>query len=319
MISYIVRRLSQALLTLLLVSILIFLAMRFLPGDPILMYMGQDTVNHMSIEQVEAMRHEFGLDKSLPSQYVSWISGVVRGDFGVSIAFGEPVTDIIIKRVPISLYLGSLTFIIFNLIGIPAGVICAIRRGKWLDTIITVLANIGITIPVFWLGILLIYLFGLYLNWLPIYGYTSPFTDFWLSSRQIIMPVICMCVLPIASTARQARSSMLEVMQQDYIRTAWSKGLRERLIVMRHALKNGLIPVVTLTGLGISNIVAGSVLVETVFNIPGMGRLAVTSVINQDYPVVQAVVLFISTVVVLANLTVDLSYGWLDPRVQYNK
>ena len=317
MTSYIIRRLLQALVTLFIVSLLIFLGMRFLPGDPILMYMGQDTITHMSIEQVEAIRHQFGLDKPLVSQYVSWIYGVIQGDFGVSIAYREPVIDLMLKRLPISIHLGFLTLIIFNLIGIPAGVICAIRRGGWLDTVITILANLGITVPVFWLGILMIYLFGLYLNWLPIYGYTSPFTDFWLSTRQIIMPLICLCVLPIASTARQARSSMLEVMHQDYIRTAWSKGLRERVIIMRHAMKNGLIPVVTLTGLGIANVIAGAVLVETVFNIPGFGRLAVTSVLNQDYPIVQGVVLIVSTVVVLTNLAVDLSYGWLDPRVQY--
>jgi len=317
MTSYIIRRLLQALVTLFIVSLLIFLGMRFLPGDPILMYMGQDTITHMSFEQVEAIRHQFGLDKPLVSQYVSWIYGVIQGDFGVSIAYREPVIDLMLKRLPISIHLGFLTLIIFNLIGIPAGVICAIRRGGWLDTVITILANLGITVPVFWLGILMIYLFGLYLNWLPIYGYTSPFTDFWLSTRQIIMPLICLCVLPIASTARQARSSMLEVMHQDYIRTAWSKGLRERVIIMRHAMKNGLIPVVTLTGLGIANVIAGAVLVETVFNIPGFGRLAVTSVLNQDYPIVQGVVLIVSTVVVLTNLAVDLSYGWLDPRVQY--
>jgi peptide/nickel transport system permease protein len=317
MTSYIIRRLLQALVTLFIVSLLIFLGMRFLPGDPILMYMGQDTITHMSIEQVEAIRHQFGLDKPLVSQYVSWIYGVIRGDFGVSIAYREPVIDLMLKRLPISIHLGFLTLIIFNLVGIPAGVICAIRRGGWLDTVITILANLGITVPVFWLGILMIYLFGLYLNWLPIYGYTSPFTDFWLSTKQIIMPLICLCVLPIASTARQARSSMLEVMHQDYIRTAWSKGLKERVIIIRHALKNGLIPVVTLTGLGIANVIAGAVLVETVFNIPGFGRLAVTSVLNQDYPIVQGVVLIVSTVVVLTNLAVDLSYGWLDPRVQY--
>jgi len=317
MTSYIIRRLLQALVTLFIVSLLIFLGMRFLPGDPILMYMGQDTITHMSFEQVEAIRHQFGLDKPLVSQYVSWIYGVIQGDFGVSIAYREPVIDLMLKRLPISIHLGFLTLIIFNLIGIPAGVICAIRRGGWLDTVITILANLGITVPVFWLGILMIYLFGLYLNWLPIYGYTSPFTDFWLSTRQIIMPLICLCVLPIASTARQARSSMLEVMHQDYIRTAWSKGLRERVIIMRHAMKNGLIPVVTLTGLGIANVIAGAVLVETVFNIPGFGRLAATSVLNQDYPIVQGVVLIVSTVVVLTNLAVDLSYGWLDPRVQY--
>jgi peptide/nickel transport system permease protein len=163
----------------------------------------------------------------------------------------------------------------------------------------------------------MIYFFGLYLGILPVFGYTSPFTDFWLSTKQVIMPVICLAVFPIASITRQTRSSMLEVMQQDYVRTAWSKGLRERAIVVRHALKNGLIPVVTLLGMNVGIIIGGSVLIETVFNIPGMGRLAVDAIINQDYPMVQGVVLLVAAAVALTNLSVDLSYGWLDPRIRY--
>jgi peptide/nickel transport system permease protein len=164
---------------------------------------------------------------------------------------------------------------------------------------------------------MMIYVFGLYLHWLPVQGYTSPFTDFWLNTRQIVMPVICLALFPIASNTRQTRSSMLEVMRQDYIRTAWAKGLRERLVIFKHALKNGLVPVITLKGMGIAGIFGGQVFVEQIFNIPGMGRLSVNAIFNQDYAVIQGVMLLIAGVMLLANLLVDLSYGWLDPRVRY--
>jgi peptide/nickel transport system permease protein len=292
--------------------------MRLLPGDPILMLVTATEQAEYNEEQIEKLRHEFGLDRPIIVQYLDWIVDVFRGDFGTSILNRQPVIKELRRRLPITLYLGGLSFIIGHLIGIPAGVISAVRRGKWMDGTVTSLANIGITIPNFWLGILLMYTFSLSLGLLPIMGYTSPFEDFWLSTKQIILPVICLAIFPIAGSARQTRSSMLEVMGQDYIRTAASKGLTERLIVFRHALKNGLIPILTLAGMGIPIILGGSVFIETIFVIPGLGRLLVGSVINQDYPYVQGVVLIIATTVVLSNLVVDLAYGWLDPRVRYN-
>ena len=306
-----------AVFVLLLVSILVFLAMHFLPGDPVLIHVSSSRLAQITQAELDQLRHEYGLDKSLPVQYFDWMSGVVHGDFGLSIAQQKPVWDMISSRVPISLYLGFLALIVFLIIGIPAGTICALRRGTWVDNVVTSLANLGLTAPVFWVGILMIWVIGLELKWLPIYGYTSPFEDFWTSTRQIVMPVICLALFPIASTARQTRSAMLEVMRQDYIRTAWSKGLKERMIIIRHAMKNGLLPVVILIGLSISNILGGEVLVETIFNIPGMGRLTVTAILNHDYPVVQGIVLIIASSVVLINLLVDLSCGWLDPRIRY--
>lgn len=316
--TYIIRRLIQAVLVLLLATCIIFCIMRLLPGDPILLYLSQDDYSRMtSEEEIAALRHRFGLDKSLPRQYVDWISGVVRGDLGDSIFWGTTVKEEIARALPVTFHLGIITFILAQFIGIPAGVICAVKRGKWSDTVLTVFANIGITAPVFWVGILFIYLFGLHLGLLPIQGYTSPFEDFWLSTRKIIMPVFCLLLFPVSGTVRQTRSAMLEVIRQDYIRTAWSKGLTERTIIMRHAVKNGIIPVVTLAGMGIPMILGGQVLIETVFNIPGMGRLAVDALFSQDYAIVQGVALVMSTIVVLSNLTVDISYGWLDPRVRY--
>jgi peptide/nickel transport system permease protein len=236
---------------------------------------------------------------------------------GTSILNRQPVIQELLRRLPVTLHLGGLAFIIGHIIGVPAGIISAVRRGSCIDTVATTLANLGITIPNFWLGIMLMYSFGLYLGWLPIMGYTSPFEDFWLNTRQIVMPVFCLAIFPLAGSARQARSSMLEVMGQDYIRTAASKGLTERVIIMRHALKNGLIPILTLAGTGIPIILGGSVFIETIFVIPGLGRLAVSSVINKDYPYVQGVTLLIAITAVLSNLVVDLAYGWIDPRVHY--
>ena len=315
--AFIIRRLIQAVVVLFLVSIIVFFAMRLLPGDPILMLVTSTEQAEYNEEQIRNLRHEFGLDRPIIIQYTDWISGVFRGDFGTSILNRQPVIKELRRRLPITLYLGGLSFIIGHLIGIPAGIISAVRRGKWIDAAVTSLANIGITIPNFWLGIILMYTFSLYLGWLPVMGYTSPFENFWLSTRQLILPVICLAIFPIAGSARQTRSSMLEVMGQDYIRTAASKGLTEHAIIFRHALKNGLIPILTLAGMGVPIILGGSVFIETIFVIPGLGRLLVGSVINQDYPYVQGVILIIAMTVVLINLLVDIAYGWLDPRIRY--
>jgi peptide/nickel transport system permease protein len=217
----------------------------------------------------------------------------------------------------VTAYLGILAFILGIIIGVTLGVISAVKRATWLDTIVTICANIGITIPIFWLGIMLILLFGVQLKWLPTMGYTSPLVNFTLSTKQVIMPVLCLAIFPIASNARQARSSLLEILHQDYIRTGWAKGLSARVVILKHALRNGLIPIVTLAGMGIPSIIGGSVLVEQVFNIPGMGRMAVNALFQRDYPYVQAVTLVVTVAVVLSNLLVDLSYGWLDPRIRY--
>jgi peptide/nickel transport system permease protein len=318
MTNFIIRRLILAAIVLFLVSVLVFLSMRLLPGDPVLAFVSSSSIQQVTEEQLNQIRAEYGLDKPLPQQYASWIGGVFRGDFGKSILNKSPVIDEILRRLPITLYIGLLSFIVAIMVGIPAGVLCAVRRGSWVDNLVTTLSNIGITVPTFWLGIILIYVFALHFKWLPVMGYTSPFDDFLKSTRQLIMPVFCLALGPIAGNARQARSSMLEVIHKDYIRTAWSKGLTERAIVMKHALKNGLMPVVTLSGMAIGGILGGSVLIEQVFNIPGMGRLAVTSVMNQDYPYVQAIALIMALSIVLSNLLVDISYGWLDPRVHYD-
>ncbi len=282
------------------------------------LYLAQSDIEKISAQDLANLRHEYGLDKSLPLQYFDWVSGVLRGDFGTSIFIRQRVISLIASRIPITMHLGILSLIVSSIFGITFGVICGIKRGKWVDTFLTILANVGITTPAFWIGILMIYFLSLKLHLLPVYGYTSPFENFWLSTRQVIMPVICLSLFSIASLTRQTRSSTLEIVRQDYIRTAWAKGLTERVIVFRHILKNALIPVVTMIGMHIGLIFAGSVLIETVFNIPGIGRLMRDAVFSHDYQIVQAGVLIIATVIVLSNIIVDISYGWLDPRIRYS-
>lgn len=314
---FILQRFFQALIVLVLVTCIVFFGLRLLPGDPILMIINSQSYQAMDEKEIAIMRHEAGLDKPLIVQYGDWMNGVLHGDMGRSILSKVEVKDEIARRIPITLYLGFLALALGIIIGIPAGVICAVRRASWLDNVITVLSNIGITVPVFLLGFFLVYIFGVKLAWLPIMGFTSPFEDFWLNLKQIIMPVLCLSIFPIGGIARQTRSSMLEVMHQDYIRTAWAKGLREQWVVARHALKNGLIPVVTMLGMELSQVIGGSVIVETIFVIPGMGLLLVSSVTNHDYPYVQAVTIIVAVAVVVLNFLTELAYGWFDPRIRY--
>ena len=258
------------------------------------------------------------MNDPLVVQYFRWIGGVLQGDFGRSIAFQRPVTAIMAQRFPVTLNLAVLALLVSALAGPALGTIAAIRRGKWQDTTVSVLANLGITLPSFWVGIVLIYIFAYKLNWLPTYGYTSPSKDFGLHLKMLIMPVFCLSMFGIASQTRQARSSMLEVAHQDYVRTAWSKGLRERVIVTRHMLKNGLIPVVTALGMQVGFVFGGAVLVETVFNIPGIGRMMADGVANRDYQVVQGGVLLMALIVVITNIIVDIAYAWIDPRIRHS-
>jgi len=317
MTTYIIRRILHALLVVLIVSLLVFYLMRLLPGDPILMYVTSGDLANISLEEIEHIKQKLGMDKPLLIQYFNWLFKAVQGDLGKSILHGYDVMEEILARLPVTLYLGLIAFVIGCIAGPFLGVISAVRRGKWLDTLVTITANAGITAPPFWIGIIMIYVFSLYLGLLPVYGYTSPLEDLWMNLRQSIMPVLVLATFPVASAARQTRSSVIEVLQQDYIRTAWAKGLSERTIIFRHVLKNALMPVVTLQGMLLRNIIGGSVIIETVFVIPGMGKLVVDGMLSQDYSVVQGVVMVVALTVVISNLVVDILYGWLDPRIQY--
>ena len=313
MVTFIIRRLIQTVFVLILVSFIAFSLLHITPGDPVVTMLGTEATQ----EQIDTLRHELWLDRTLIVQYMHWFTNILQGDFGKSITYRESVASLIATRLPVTFHLGLIALILSTLISIPAGVISAVRRGSLLDQLITVSANLGMAVPLFWLGILGIYLFALKLGWLPVQGYTSPFDNFWLNTKQVIMPAICLAVMPLASLARQSRSSMLEVIRQDYIRTARSKGLKERAVITGHALKNGIIPVVTLLGIQLRNLVGGSVLVETVFNIPGMGSFMVRAVFNKDFLIVQGCIMVIAAAVALANLAVDISYGYFDPRIRY--
>lgn len=281
-----------------------------------MIYISEGQYEILSEEQVELIRQEHGLDKPIIQQYILWVNNLVHGDLGKSLYYERDVAELLVTRLPTTLHLGVIAFFFGSIMGVLAGVVSALRRAKAADLVVTIMANIGITMPPFWLGILLIYTFGLKLGWLPIHGYTSPFDDFWQSTRQIIMPIICLSIFTVGGLARQARSSVLEIIQHDYVRTAWSKGLSERTVVFRHVLKNSLIPIVTLSGVQISHILGGSVLIESVFNISGMGRLAVEALLGLDYAIVQGVTLLTAIIVVLTNFIVDISYSWLDPKIR---
>ena len=315
--TYIIRRLIQAVFILLLLTFIVYGVMRLVPGDPLLMYLGATDIEALSPEALEKARVELGLDKNLVVQYIIWLGNVLQLDLGKSFHYQQDVTMLIGQRLPVTIHLGIVAFIFSSIIGITLGIIAAVRRGRWADTLATLAANTFITIPIFWLGIILILILGLYLDLLPTTGWTNPFDDFWRSTQQLVMPVICLMIYSMGANARLTRTSMLEVVRQDYIRTAWSKGLKERAIMLKHALKNSLIPVVTVMGLQVRFIFGGAVLVEQVFAIPGMGRLLVEATFGKDYLVVQGAVLVIGIIVVLVNLIVDISYGWLDPRVRY--
>ena len=316
--AYIIRRLLMAVVILIIVTLIVFFVMQLLPGDPLVIFMGQQAGSgSISQEQLQQLAIRYGLDKPLMVQYLNWIFGVVKGDMGQSIYYHEDVGKLLLERFPVTLDLGIRSFIIYNILGIVMGMVAALRRGKWIDSLATVLSYIGVSIPVFWLGLLLIYFFGLRLDWFPIAGYTLPTENLLKNIHQSILPVICLSLMGWAVIARQTRSSVLEVISQDYIRTAWSKGLTERAVILKHMLKNSLIPVITLMGIGLGLMLGGQVFIEQVFAIPGIGRLLVSSIFAQDYQVVQSATLVIAFIIILVNLLVDISYGWFDPRIRY--
>ena len=312
MLDFAIRRLAQAIAVMFIVSAIVFLLMQLVPGDPVLTILGFDA----SETQIAEMRAQLHLDEPLLWRFLYWLADLLSGDFGRSIMYREPVANLVAARFPVTALLAVLALIVAVVVGTFMGVLSAVRRGTWIDTVLSVSANVGLSIPLFWLGVLGIYLFSLELGWLPAQGYTSPLEDLSGSIKKLVMPVFCLAVIPLAAIARQSRSAMLEVTKQDYIRTAWSKGLSERVVIMRHALKNSLIPVVTLLGVHLNYLIGGSVLIETVFNIPGMGRLIVRSVFDKDFVVVQTTVLLLAALVVVVNFIVDISYGYLDPRVR---
>jgi peptide/nickel transport system permease protein len=320
MTSYIIRRVIIGLIILILVTMMVFLFVRLLPGDPLMVFMGNyspsSQINTMTSEQHDVLMHQYGLDRPIYVQYIDWLGNVLHGNLGKSLRVGQDITMLISERIGRTAYIGTIIFLITTFGGILAGIYCALRRGTWIDNTITTIANIGMTVPVFWFGVLLIYLFGYKLGWLPIFNWKDPSQDFWYNCKYLIMPVASVALGGIAGMARLVRSCMLEVMRTDYVRTAWAKGLRERVIVVRHQLKNAMIPVVTALGGTLGGILGGSIFIENVFSIPGMGRLMVTAIFDYDYQIVQAAALIFGGIIIFSNLIVDIAWGWMDPRIR---
>jgi peptide/nickel transport system permease protein len=311
-IAILARRFLQVIPTLILVSVIIFLLQRLLPGDPALVMAGEER----DPEVIAQIRTQYKLDQSLPVQYIAWIGGVLQGNLGESMRLKEPVLSLIVEKFPVTLQLATMALLISLVIGVTAGVISAVRKNTAVDYTANVLGLIGISMPNFWLGILLIYLFAVTLGWLPASGYVSPWENLGQSLKTTILPAFVLGNSFAAVLMRHTRSAMLQALTSDYVRTARAKGLSERTIVIKHALRNALTPIITLGALEFGTLLSGAVLTEQVFLIPGFGKLIVDSVFNRDYAVVQGVTLVTATVYVLLNLLADIAYTIANPKLR---
>ena len=309
---YLLRRAAEILPTLILVSIFVFGLQHMLPGDPALAMAGEER----DPEAIAFIREKYHLNEPFFVQYGYWIFGVLHGDFGMSLRTGIPVGELILQKLPVTIQLAAMALIIALVIGIPMGVLSAVKRNTPLDWLANVVALSGISIPNFWLGIILILVVSVQLGWLPASGYVSPFEDPVQNLRTLIMPAFVLGSSIAAVMMRHTRSAMLEVLRADYVRTARSKGVLERIVILKHAMRNALIPVVTMGTLQLGQLLAGAVLTEQVFTIPGFGKLIVDAVFNRDYAVVQGVVLCSSIAYVLLNLAADMAYFRLNPPIR---
>src|SRR5919109_2349372 len=313
MLNYLLRRLAQIIPTLFLVSVLIFTLQQLLPGDPAIALAGEER----DPDTVRYLREKFHLAEPVPVRYWYWLSGVLQGDLGDSVRIQKPVTELIVEKLPVTIQLATMAMLIALVIGITAGVISAVKKDTWLDYAANVFALWGLSTPNFWLGILLILLFAVNLGWLPASGYVSPFEDLKGNLATMIMPAFVLGNAFASILMRHTRSAMLQVLSADYVRTARAKGLNERVVVLKHALRNALVPVITLGALEFGTLLSGAVLTEQVFTIPGFGKLIVDAVFNRDYLVVQGVVLFTATVYITLNLLADLAYFMVNPRMRH--
>lgn len=313
MAAYVLRRLGQTVVVLLGVSVVVFAIVHLIPGDPVRLALGI----RYDPEVAEAMRERAGLDRPLVLQYLSWLADAVRGDLGVSFRSGRAVSEVIGARIVPTASLALAAVAVGLVIALPLGIVSAVRSGRLTDYAATAVSQVGISVPDFWMGLMLILLFSLTLGWLPPSGYVA-FTDSPLDwARYVAMPAVTIGVITGSVLTRFVRSAMLEALAQDYTRTARAKGLAERVVILRHVLKNALIPVVTVTGLQLAFILGGVIVVEIVFAWPGLGWLTLTAIENRDYTVLQGTVLLFALIFLLVNLLVDLLYAWLDPRIKY--
>lgn len=310
---YVLRRLLEALPTLLVVSLAVFGLTRVLPGDPVRLLLGEEPDPRVA----EEVRRHLGLDRPLALQYLAWLGSLLHGDLGRSIKDGTPVGRLILEKLPTTLELSLLALMVAILIGVPAGLWAAVRRGSWLDGFVTAASLAGVSLPSFFLGIMLIYVFSLRLGWIPPSGYVEPWVDLRQNLMLLVLPAFTLGTALAGAVARFTRSSVLETLLQDYIRTARAKGLDPRTVLFKHSLRNAAIPILTILGLQLGGLLGGAVVTEQIFSIPGFGRLVVDAVLTRDFVVLQGVVLVAALAVFVVNLLVDALYAWVDPRIRY--
>mgnify|MGYP006266211885 FL=1 len=312
MLALMIKRLLQLIPTVFFVSVIIFSLQHLLPGDPALIMAGEDK-DPVVIAQIRAQYH---LDQPIPVQYLYWVQGVVQGDLGESMRLKAPVLDLVRDKLPVTLQLACMAMLIALSLGVTFGVLCAVFKGRFLDGVVNVIGLIGISTPNFWLGIMLIFLFSVHLGWLPASGYVSPFEDLGQSLKTTVMPAFVLGNAIAGVLMRHTRGAMLQALASDYVRTARAKGLYEHVVVIKHAMRNALTPVITLGALEFGTLLSGAVLTEQIFTIPGFGKLIVDAVFNRDYAVVQGVVLVTATTYILLNLLADLGYILVNPRLR---
>ena len=315
--QYIVKRLLLMLPTLIGAALLVFLLMHVVPGDVALLIIGGDQGGDINPQELAKLRAHLGLDRPLSVQFLAWLWGVVRLDFGTSLWTGAPIMEEIMIRLPLSLEVAIAATIISTVIAIPLGTLAAIRQDTWVDYVVRVVSIGGLAMPAFWTGILVILFLVLYFEWSPPLEFVSITSDPWQNFQQLVWPIVTVGYRFAAVATRMTRSAMLEVMREDYVRTAWAKGLRERMVVSKHALRNALLPVVTIIGTEFAFLMGGLAVTETVFTLNGVGRFMVDAIAHRDIPVVQTLVLLIACSFVFVNLLIDVMYSWLDPRISY--
>jgi peptide/nickel transport system permease protein len=306
--EFLIQRGMISLVTLFLITVIVFTGVRMIPGDPARVMAGVDA----DAAGVEEIRQKYGLRAPIPVQYLKWVNRALRGDLGESIRTRDSVLGLVGRKLPITLQLAAYSLVVALAIAIPVGVLAAVRRNTAWDYLASSVSLCGVSIPNFWLGILL----SVRLQWLPASGFVSPFEDFWGNTQRLLMPAVVLGAALAAVLMRQTRNSMIEVLSADYIRTAYAKGLRTKVVIFRHAIRNGLIPVITIFGLQLGALIGGAVVTEQIFVVPGFGRLILEAVFTRDYPVVQGVVLITASAYVVVNLLVDVSYSLLNPRIR---
>jgi peptide/nickel transport system permease protein len=317
MAKYIIKRILQAIPLLIFITIISFLIITLAPGDPATMFINPEKIGHVDLNLI---RHNMGLDQPLPIRYLIWLKNLVTGDFGTSFFSSRPVLQTLFEALPNTIVLSLSAMIIAVLVAIPAGIISAVKRGTVFDYIFSTISFIGVSIPSFWFGLMLLLLFGAKLHWLPIGGMRENYDALVLSDRlrHLILPAVVLGMGSMSVYMRFMRGAMLEVINQDYIRTARSKGLSERVVIIKHALRNALMPMITLLGFLIPELIGGAAIVESVFSWPGVGRIIIDANFRRDYPIIMGNLVFVSTLVVIGSLVADVLYGIADPRIKYN-